>query len=230
MDEPSQVNQPTSLWWGLPRLLVAIVLCTASVGHLLWTVRFRQSVPPLIRQAMRLTAPFQAVSHYGPFASMTTTRPELVIEGSQDGVTWREYPLRFKPGSVNQAPRWNTPPSAPARLAVVVRGDGQAERQSLARSASAAHPRRLARRDVALCVRPLPRPPPHPGPRQPLPIPLHHPQRAAPDRCLLCPRKPAPLHLPSRPLRGRSVARATSEQRQTGAYFVRESPAPLHLL
>lgn len=109
MDEPSRAQTPSSLWWGFPRLLIAALLCTASLGHLLWTVRFRTSVPPLIRQAMRLTAPLQAVSHYGPFASMTTTRPELVIEGSQDGVTWREYPLRWKPGDVHRAPRWNTP-------------------------------------------------------------------------------------------------------------------------
>ena len=108
-DEPSQVSQPRSLWWGLPRVALAAVLFCASLGHLLWTVRFRTAVPPVIHQAMQLTAPLQAVSHYGPFAAMTTTRPELIVEGSQDGVTWREYPLRYKPGDVMRRPRWNAP-------------------------------------------------------------------------------------------------------------------------
>jgi hypothetical protein len=108
-DEPSQITTPPSLLWGLPRVMLAAVLFCASLGHLLWTVRFRTSVPPVIHQAMQITAPLQAVSHYGPFASMTTTRPELVIEGSQDGNNWTEYSLRYKPGDVLRRPRWSAP-------------------------------------------------------------------------------------------------------------------------
>ncbi|MGB0592322.1 MAG: lipase maturation factor family protein [Myxococcota bacterium] len=33
---------------------------------------------------------------YGAFANMTEDRPEILIEGSVDGVTWRPYPLRYK--------------------------------------------------------------------------------------------------------------------------------------
>ncbi len=35
---------------------------------------------------------------YGLFAVMTTTRKELIIEGSNDGKDWREYELPYKPG------------------------------------------------------------------------------------------------------------------------------------
>ncbi len=108
-DEPSHLPSRPSLFWGLPRLLAATILFVASLGHFLWTVRTRTTLPPPIHQAMKLTAPLQAVSHYGPFASMTTTRPELVIEGSLDGQTWREYSFRYKPGDVQRAPRWNAP-------------------------------------------------------------------------------------------------------------------------
>ncbi len=108
-DDPSHLTTRPSLFWGLPRLLFAAVLFASSLGHFLWTVRFRTAVPPPIHQAMKLTAPLQAVSHYGPFASMTTTRPELAIEGSLDGQTWREYSFRYKPGDVTRSPRWNAP-------------------------------------------------------------------------------------------------------------------------
>jgi hypothetical protein len=54
-------------------------------------------------------APLHLVSTYGLFAVMTTTRPEIIIEGSDDGVHWREYAFKYKPGDVMRAPRWNAP-------------------------------------------------------------------------------------------------------------------------
>jgi predicted DCC family thiol-disulfide oxidoreductase YuxK len=53
--------------------------------------------------------PFHIVSPYGLFAVMTTTRNEIVIEGSDDGVQWREYEFRYKPGDVEPRPPWNIP-------------------------------------------------------------------------------------------------------------------------
>ena len=40
---------------------------------------------------------------------MTTTRDEIVIQGSDDGVEWRDYEFRYKPGDVMRRPRWNIP-------------------------------------------------------------------------------------------------------------------------
>ena len=57
----------------------------------------------------RLLAPLQLVSAYGLFAVMTTRRHEIVIQGSPDGVEWRDYEFRYKPGDVARAPRWNIP-------------------------------------------------------------------------------------------------------------------------
>jgi hypothetical protein len=45
---------------------------------------------------------FEIVNSYGLFATMTTTRPELVIEGSDDQVNWREYSFRYKPGELHR--------------------------------------------------------------------------------------------------------------------------------
>jgi predicted DCC family thiol-disulfide oxidoreductase YuxK len=54
-------------------------------------------------------APLRIVNAYGLFAVMTTTRPEIIIEGSDDGVHWREYAFNYKPGDVMRRPRWNIP-------------------------------------------------------------------------------------------------------------------------
>ena len=54
-------------------------------------------------------APLHLVNTYGLFAVMTTTRPEIIFEGSNDGVHWSEYGFKYKPGDVMRAPRWNAP-------------------------------------------------------------------------------------------------------------------------
>jgi predicted DCC family thiol-disulfide oxidoreductase YuxK len=53
--------------------------------------------------------PLHIVSGYGLFAVMTTRRDEIVIEGSNDGVEWREYEFRYKPGDLARRPPWNIP-------------------------------------------------------------------------------------------------------------------------
>jgi hypothetical protein len=40
---------------------------------------------------------------------MTITRPEISIEGSNDGVDWQPYIFRYKPGPLNRAPPWVAP-------------------------------------------------------------------------------------------------------------------------
>ncbi|MGO9677750.1 MAG: lipase maturation factor family protein [Candidatus Sulfotelmatobacter sp.] len=54
-------------------------------------------------------APLRIVNTYGLFAVMTTTRPEIIVEGSDDGVHWREYAFKYKPGDVMRRPLWNFP-------------------------------------------------------------------------------------------------------------------------
>jgi predicted DCC family thiol-disulfide oxidoreductase YuxK len=64
--------------------------------------------PPAAAQAVdRLVEPLHIVSGYGLFSIMTTERDEIVIEGSDDGVEWREYEFRYKPGDIARRPLWN---------------------------------------------------------------------------------------------------------------------------
>jgi len=53
--------------------------------------------------------PFRIVSSYGLFRRMTPTRPEIVIEGSNDTATWLPYEFKWKPGDLRRPPRFVEP-------------------------------------------------------------------------------------------------------------------------
>src|SRR5262249_51877235 len=53
--------------------------------------------------------PLRSVNSYGLFRVMTTKRAEIVLEASDDGVTWRELEFRWKPGGVNKRPAFVAP-------------------------------------------------------------------------------------------------------------------------
>jgi len=72
---------------------------------------FRRPMPwlePLI-PAYEAIQPFRTINGYGLFAVMTTRRHEIIIQGSDDGVNWKPYGFRYKPGDVLRAPPWIAP-------------------------------------------------------------------------------------------------------------------------
>jgi predicted DCC family thiol-disulfide oxidoreductase YuxK len=64
---------------------------------------------PLAGRLTEAISPLLIVNPYGLFVTTTTTRPEIIIEGSDDGQIWREYVFRYKPGPINRRPPWNIP-------------------------------------------------------------------------------------------------------------------------
>jgi hypothetical protein len=52
---------------------------------------------------------FRSINTYGLFAVMTTERQEILLEGSADGHTWKEYLLPYRPGRVDEAPPFVAP-------------------------------------------------------------------------------------------------------------------------
>lgn len=53
--------------------------------------------------------PFHLAYPHGIFAVMTTKRYEIVIEGSMDGIVWKEYEFYHKPGSLSRRPKRISP-------------------------------------------------------------------------------------------------------------------------
>jgi hypothetical protein len=54
-------------------------------------------------------APIRSVNSYGLFAVMTLQRPEIIIEGSNDGSTWRAYGFKYQPDDERIRPPWVAP-------------------------------------------------------------------------------------------------------------------------
>lgn len=54
-------------------------------------------------------ASLRTVNSYGLFAVMTTSRKEIIVEGSDDGITWLPYEFKYKPGDVSRRPRFVEP-------------------------------------------------------------------------------------------------------------------------
>jgi hypothetical protein len=72
----------------------------------------RVSDRPFGRAVARVSGlldPTRSINSYGLFAVMTTARPEIVIEGSDDGRAWREYLFNYKPSRPEDPPRWVAP-------------------------------------------------------------------------------------------------------------------------
>jgi len=91
---------------------IAVVAASAIILFLsvseLHEMFFEASPDPELA-LVQIAAPFQIVNTYGLFASMTITRPEIIVQGSNDGETWADYEFPYKPGDLHQAPHWVAP-------------------------------------------------------------------------------------------------------------------------
>jgi predicted DCC family thiol-disulfide oxidoreductase YuxK len=87
----------------------AFALLTVFAGLVQLRMAFGAGVSGPAMWVVREVAPLRLVNTYGLFAVMTTTRPEIIVEGSDDAVHWSEYGFKYKPGDVMRAPRWNIP-------------------------------------------------------------------------------------------------------------------------
>jgi hypothetical protein len=92
-------------------LLIAVAVVTIPISVFMFTSSFRVRLPgaAFVQPLATIVLPYRIVNRYGLFAVMTTTRPEIVIEGSEDGVTWREYEFKYKVGDVRRRPPWVAP-------------------------------------------------------------------------------------------------------------------------
>jgi len=63
---------------------------------------------PLVA-SYRWVAGFRTINSYGLFAVMTMQRPEIVVQGSNDGKAWINYEFKYKPGDVKRRPQFLAP-------------------------------------------------------------------------------------------------------------------------
>jgi hypothetical protein len=134
---------PASAW---PRWPTAVALISATVAFVLTLPGFFQAFQP---RPPNTLAELRSFNGYGLFRVMTTERPEVVIEGSNDGVTWNEYEFPWKPGDLRRASGSGCSAPTARRLADVVRGARHGGQRTFQPPSDGAVVRQSARANVA---------------------------------------------------------------------------------
>jgi hypothetical protein len=105
------VNKPSEVIYSSPLWLEIVLSIAGGFFLILQLIRFWDSFFPS-RWGYKLLLPFSYVhlaNRYGIFAIMTSKRYEIIIEGSQDGISWQEYGFWYKPSEVSRRPRRISP-------------------------------------------------------------------------------------------------------------------------
>jgi len=100
--EPRPQTTPTPRAHRIVSAAVAAFIAIFSLMQFL--ILFHEPLPTGGAEAMALEDPLHLVNSYGLFAVMTTERQEIVVEGSRDGVNWKAYEFRYKPGNPLRPP------------------------------------------------------------------------------------------------------------------------------
>jgi hypothetical protein len=97
--------------WLIAPVAAAILLVTIVQQTRVSRIRVRWPAPVFraYMHTFQSIAPFRSVNTYGLFAVMTTSRPEIIVEGSNDGLTWLPYEFKYKPGDLTHRPRFVAP-------------------------------------------------------------------------------------------------------------------------
>jgi hypothetical protein len=121
LSSPILANNDAKVQWKWRRCLVngaASLLFILAGSQLLSTLLGPYVVPRPIRACLIYLSPYHLADRYGLFAVMTTDRPEIVFQGSNDGKNWLPYVFSNKVDDLHDAPPWVAPhmPRLPWRL------------------------------------------------------------------------------------------------------------------
>jgi predicted DCC family thiol-disulfide oxidoreductase YuxK len=89
-------------------ILGAVVLSVSGL-QMAQLAGFPLEPPGFLEAAVRGLEPFRSINAYGLFAVMTRTRSEIIVSGSDDGVHWKDYGFRWKPGNLRAPPSFVAP-------------------------------------------------------------------------------------------------------------------------
>ena len=104
--DKTALRRSAATWCSLP---VFVVIIFISLMTFCSTLRLAIPWPRPLIALYRAADPFRSINGYGLFAVMTKTRPEIIIEGSNDGKTWQAYEFKWKPGDLKHRPGFVAP-------------------------------------------------------------------------------------------------------------------------
>jgi predicted DCC family thiol-disulfide oxidoreductase YuxK/uncharacterized membrane protein YphA (DoxX/SURF4 family) len=107
--EPVAVRKRSWRWpWFVTVCLTAVVGIGTFI-QVLAVMRENQKWPAPILAVYVWLEPFRSFNNYGLFAVMTQTRPEIIVQGSDDGREWLDYEFKYKPGDLKRRPQFVAP-------------------------------------------------------------------------------------------------------------------------
>jgi lipase maturation factor 1 len=107
--EPHPPARRTARWPWPVTLCLTVVIVPLTTIPFLTTMGASQSWSAPVLWLYGWAQPLRSFNNYGLFAVMTTTRPEIIVQGSDDGLNWRDYPFKYKPGDLRRAPGFVAP-------------------------------------------------------------------------------------------------------------------------
>lgn len=105
---PGNIKQPGSrkVVYALP-VFAVLIIASSVIVFLRYIPEVK--IPSVISQASYVVRSWGIGHDFHIFPTMQTERHELQIEGSYDGKEWKPYAFKYKPGPVNQRPKFNVP-------------------------------------------------------------------------------------------------------------------------
>ncbi|HZD58107.1 MAG TPA: lipase maturation factor family protein [Anaerolineales bacterium] len=83
---------------------LALILIVTGLSHIALRVSGGPGVLKPVMPLLELTGALKISNGYGLFAVMTTERPQIIVEGSDDGENWLAYEFKYQPVQVKRAP------------------------------------------------------------------------------------------------------------------------------
>lgn len=90
------------LCWGRVGATAVFLAVTVWFSAIHMLPKVKMQVPSSMYRWAGKIGQFHLINGYGLFSVMTKDRPEIVLEGSADGVTWIAYEFRYKPGDLKR--------------------------------------------------------------------------------------------------------------------------------
>jgi len=88
--------------------LLTVVIFSSTLS-MMWATITGRPLPAFNEPVVRALVQWHIVNNYHVFPIITTARPELVVEGSSDGKTWKAYGFKYKPGELTRRPPFVVP-------------------------------------------------------------------------------------------------------------------------
>ena len=99
--------------WSMPRRVVVgtvgAIIVAVTTAEMLERIGPGRAVPDEIVSISRWVETLRSTNSYGLFAVMTTERPEIIVEGSDDKTSWKPYRFRWKACELDRHPMFATP-------------------------------------------------------------------------------------------------------------------------